>query len=308
MLRATFRQLHTFVLVAETGSFAGAADRLGVSPAAVSDQVRALERKFGYHLFDRRPGTVPVLNEKGTALLRKAPELLDTAREVESLSATASPQRVKVGSGDYILEHLFLPNLARFQLAHPETHIEFVRLSSRQDALQATSSQRMDLAYLALYARPNEPSAEFIGESSAGLFVAPSHPVLRTWNPKSDEKLPMAMPLAGSFLERMVVQMLADAGINDFDVITRAQHPDTLVDLAVAGVGVVCVMREHADQALRENRLIDLGVQLAPFYRFAFRRPNALQIEHLRQFDEFALGLLRTDGKVGGRQAAIAAS
>jgi DNA-binding transcriptional LysR family regulator len=295
MLRVTFRQLQTFVLVAETGSFAGAADRLGVSPAAVSDQVRALERKFGYSLFDRRPGTVPILNDRGTALLRKAPDLLDSAREVESLSALAAPQRVKVGAGDYILEHLFLPNLARFQKAHPETHIEFVRLATRRDAIQATNAHRMDLAYLALYDHPDEPNAEFLGLSKASLLVSPDHPIARGWTPASRDKLPMLMPLAGSVLERIVLQLLTDAGITDFDVVTRAQHPDTLVDLAVAGLGVACAMREHAQDALEHHRLIDLGVPLAPFYRFAFRRANALEAEPLRQFDDFALSLLKND-------------
>ena len=295
MLRATFRQLQTFVLVAETGSFAAAADRLGVSPAAVSDQIRALERKFGYSLFHRRPGTVPLLNDKGTALLRKTPDLLASAREVESLSALASPQRVKVGAGDYILEHLLLPNLAKFQVTHPEVHVEFVRLASRQDAVDWTRSQRMDLGYLALYDQQDDPLAEFVNTSRPSLLVSPKHPIARSWKIGGSEKLPMLMPLVGSYLERITMRMLADAGITDFDVVTRAQHPNTLVELAVAGVGVACAMREHAQTALEDGKLVELSAPLAPMYRYAFRRPNALAIEHLRQFDEFVLSLLRSD-------------
>ena len=295
MLRATFRQLQTFVLVAETGSFAAAAARLGVSPAAISDQVRALEKKFGCKLFDRRPGTVPMLNEKGAALLRKAPELLDTAEEVEELSSAPSPQRVRVGAGDYILEHLFLPNLARFQFAHPKTEIEFVRLTSSQEAVQATSAHKLDLAYVALYGPPREPAGELIGISRPLLFVSPKHPIAGNWTIGSQTKLPMIMPLAGSFLERMVMQILADAGIAEFDVVTRAQHPDTIISLAMAGVGVGCLMREHAHNALKNNMLMSLGVTLPPLYRFAFRRLNALDLMHLREVDEFALTLLRED-------------
>ncbi len=295
MLRATFRQIQTFVLVAETGSFAAAAARLGVSPAAVSDQVRALERKFGCKLFDRRPGTIPALNEKGTALLRKAPELLDAAEEVEGLSAEPAPQRVRVGAGDYVLEHLFLPNFARFQSAHPKTEIEFVRLTLSGEAEQATSANKLDLAYAAVYSRPEEPSAEFIGTSRPLLLVSPKHPLAGTWKVGSKMKLPMIMPLAGSFLERMVVQLLADAGITDFDVVTRAQHPDTIISLAMAGVGAGCLMLEHARNALTSHMLIDLGVTLPPLYRFAFRRPAALQHPYLREVDEFALSILRED-------------
>lgn len=295
MLRATFRQLQTFVLVAETGSFAAAAARLGVSPAAVSDQVRALERKFGCKLFDRRPGTIPALNEKGTALLRKAPELLDAAEEVEGLSAAPAPQRVRVGAGDYVLEHLFLPSVARFQAAHPKTQIEFVRLTSSGEAEQATSTGKLDLAYVAVYARPDQPSAELIGTSRPLLLVSPKHSIVGTWKLGGRQKLPMIMPLAGSFLERTIVQLLADAGITEFDVATRAQHPDTIISLAMAGVGVGCLMLEHARNALMSHMLINLGVTLPPLYRFAFRRPNALEHPYLREVDEFALSILRED-------------
>lgn len=294
MLRATFRQLETFVLVAETGSFAGAADRLGVSPAAVSDQVRALERKFGYRLFDRRPGTVPVLNERGNALLRKAPDLLDSANEVASLSVAISAQRVRVGAGDYILEHLLLPNLASFQLEHPETHIEFVRLQSSSEAVQAAHTQRIDLGYVALYSQPNDPMAEFIGTSKPVLLISPNHPAAN-WRPGLGRMLPMIMPLSGTVLERVLVQILHDAGITEFDVVTRAQRADTMIELAIAGVGAVCLMREHARSAVSSRRLVEIDAPLPPLYRCALRRSHALDVSYLRQVDEFALSLLRSD-------------
>jgi DNA-binding transcriptional LysR family regulator len=295
MLRATFRQLQTFVFVAETGSFAAAAARLGVSPAAVSDQVRALERKFGCKLFDRRPGTVPVLNEKGSALLRKAPELLDAVNEMEGLSAEPPPQRVRVGAGDYVLEHLFLPGLSRFRSAHPTTQIEFVRLSSSQEAARATSANELDLAYSVSCTRSEASAAEFVGISRPVLFVGPNHESAGKWKIGSNTRLPMIMPPAGSPLERMIVHLLAAAGIIEFDVVTRAQHPDTIISLAMANVGAGCLMREHAHNALMSHMLIDLGVTLPPLYRFAFRRPNALEHPYLREVDEFALTILRKD-------------
>ena len=305
MLRATFRQLQTFVLVAETGSFAAAAARLGVSPAAVSDQVRSLERKFGCKLFDRRPGTIPILNEKGMALLRKAPELLNAAEEVEGLSATPQSQRVRVGAGDYVLEHLFMPNLARFQSVHPKTHIEFVRLKATGEAEEETGANRLDLAYVAVYTRPDNPSAEFIGITRPLLFVSPKHPIVDKWRSGSKTKLPMIMPLAGTFLERMIVQLLADAGITDYEIVTRAQHADTIIGLAMAGVGVGCLMHEHARNALSSHMLINLDISLPPLYRFAFRRAGALEHPYLREVDEFALGLLRDDLARGNSDAVV---
>ena len=48
------RQLATFCAVVERESFSQAADRLGVTQPAVSLQVRALEKRLGTQLLDRR--------------------------------------------------------------------------------------------------------------------------------------------------------------------------------------------------------------------------------------------------------------
>ena len=82
------RILKTLVAVAEHGTFAAAANVVGLSPSAVSMQIQALEQHLAAELFDRsrRP---PVLNDKGMALLptaRKIIGLHDSLRD-----AAASP-------------------------------------------------------------------------------------------------------------------------------------------------------------------------------------------------------------------------
>ena len=54
------RHLHTVLAVAETGSFTAAADRLGYTQSAISQQVAALERIVGSPLFERPGGPRPV--------------------------------------------------------------------------------------------------------------------------------------------------------------------------------------------------------------------------------------------------------
>ena len=46
-------QVRVFLAVARNGSFAGAAERLAVTPSAVSQQIRRLEDTCGTKLFDR---------------------------------------------------------------------------------------------------------------------------------------------------------------------------------------------------------------------------------------------------------------
>ncbi|MEO9959905.1 MAG: LysR family transcriptional regulator, partial [Nisaea sp.] len=49
----SLRRLQIFLEVASRGSFAAAADRLGLAQSAVSMQMRTLEQELGADLFDR---------------------------------------------------------------------------------------------------------------------------------------------------------------------------------------------------------------------------------------------------------------
>jgi DNA-binding transcriptional LysR family regulator len=49
----TFDQLRTFSEVIERASFSAAADHLGLSQPAVSQQIRLLEKRFGVRLIER---------------------------------------------------------------------------------------------------------------------------------------------------------------------------------------------------------------------------------------------------------------
>ncbi|NOD89943.1 MULTISPECIES: LysR family transcriptional regulator [unclassified Ruegeria] len=65
----------TLVAIAETGSFAAAADKVYVSQAAIGQQMKRLEDQLQITLFDRSQRT-PRLNQTGWALVPKAKELV----------------------------------------------------------------------------------------------------------------------------------------------------------------------------------------------------------------------------------------
>src|SRR5262245_40618595 len=69
--------LETFTRAAEDGSFTAAARRLGLTQAAVSQRIAALERELGVALFRRHAGRVE-LTDAGR-------RLHDYAREIFSL-------------------------------------------------------------------------------------------------------------------------------------------------------------------------------------------------------------------------------
>jgi DNA-binding transcriptional LysR family regulator len=79
------RHLHTVLAVAETGSFTGAAERLGYTQSAISQQIAALERIVGSPLFDRPGGPRPVhLTEVGQAFCEHAAAIVHRVKAAEA--------------------------------------------------------------------------------------------------------------------------------------------------------------------------------------------------------------------------------
>ena len=84
----SIRFLRTFVTVAREGSFAAAAESLGLTQSAVSLQMKSLEEELRTELFDRTARR-PTLNARGRALLERAEELV---RLYDGLSEAVSDE------------------------------------------------------------------------------------------------------------------------------------------------------------------------------------------------------------------------
>jgi LysR family transcriptional regulator, glycine cleavage system transcriptional activator len=63
------RALHVFEAAARHHSFSAAANELGVTPTAISHQIRQLEEACGMKLFQRRPRPL-LLQAQGLASIR----------------------------------------------------------------------------------------------------------------------------------------------------------------------------------------------------------------------------------------------
>ncbi|CUB04525.1 LysR family transcriptional regulator ArgP [Marinomonas fungiae] len=108
-------QLAAFAAVIEEASFDGAAQRLCVTPSAISQRVKALEDRLGQVLIVRQPPCRPT--EAGQTLLRKVLPML--ALEAEAFAdfqldqpADMAPRRLKIAVNDDSLETWLLPALA----------------------------------------------------------------------------------------------------------------------------------------------------------------------------------------------------
>ncbi|MGE0714870.1 MAG: LysR family transcriptional regulator [Alphaproteobacteria bacterium] len=126
------QSMEAFVKVVEAGSFAAAADGLGLSRAMVSKHVGALEDRLGARLLQRTTRRLN-LTEAGRAYFERAREVLAQIAEAEDLTAAlqTAPRgtlRLNCSTG-FGVRHLS-PALAIFQAQYPDLRVDLT-LSDR---------------------------------------------------------------------------------------------------------------------------------------------------------------------------------
>ena len=112
LLLPPLESLRFFEAAARLQNFARAGVELGVTPAAVAQRVRSLERHLDVPLFERRPRGVR-LNRRGQAYLKEVQRIL---AEVHGVSERQRrwPRRVRVVSVEAVAEKWLVPRLAAF--------------------------------------------------------------------------------------------------------------------------------------------------------------------------------------------------
>ncbi len=136
--------VHTFVAIAEAGSFTAAARRVFRTPSAVSMQMKRLEEQLGRPLFHRHGRSVS-LTPDGEAFLSHSREMLRI--NDEALARFRIPQiegRVRFGAPDDFGTRVLPRILARFATTHPSVDVDVV-LSTTVDVRRRFEAGDLDL-------------------------------------------------------------------------------------------------------------------------------------------------------------------
>ncbi|WP_419741372.1 LysR family transcriptional regulator [Ruegeria sp.] len=125
--------LRVFEAAARTESFSRAASQLNMSPAAVSQQVKALESRLGTPLFHRHAHAV-TLTEAGRAYLPSVQQsllMLETA--TTGLFGETREQRLYVQSVLLFAHGVLAKGLPAFQAAHPQINLSLTTGNANSD-------------------------------------------------------------------------------------------------------------------------------------------------------------------------------
>ena len=145
-------QLRTLRTVAETLNFTRAAERLGLTQSAVSQQIKTLEAELGEPLFLRVKRGV-LLSEAGKLAVQYASRILEESDALkERLSGPGQPLagRVRVAAATQAFVYLFAGLFESFMKAHAGLELSFRTAASTEQTLADILGGEADVGFAGL--------------------------------------------------------------------------------------------------------------------------------------------------------------
>jgi LysR family transcriptional regulator, low CO2-responsive transcriptional regulator len=274
--RTSLRQLRALGAVTSTKSLSAAAQRLSVTPPAVTQQLHLLEEALGgVPLFERTAaGARPTEagQEVLSALERIEAALSDCATAIQALRGMDGG---RVAVGVISTAKYFAPfALAAFQRTHPNVEMR-VTVGNRAETIAALERFELDIAVMG---RPPEHfpiEQAVIGDHPHVIIAASDH-----WLVKR-KQIPLAEVAREAFLLREPgsgtrALMLGFFGAADLPEGRRMEigSNETIKQAVMAGMGIALISAHTIAAEVADGRLAVLDVEGLPVVRqwFVVRR------------------------------------
>ncbi|HEY4372406.1 MAG TPA: LysR family transcriptional regulator [Burkholderiales bacterium] len=252
--------MQVFTRVAELESFTRAAERLDMAPASVSAAVQNLESHLGVRLFTRTTRKIN-LTDDGRAYLERCLRVLAEIEETEAAlkQTQTNPQgklRVEIPTG---LGHMYVtPALPAFSERYPDVQVvmtlndRFVELVEEEVDIIMRIGTLGDSPMVArrLY------EARFVACASPDYLKrhgAPRHPrELAQHNCMGYFSASLGRSARWHFRREGESHTYSPNGT------LHVNNSEALVDLAIAGAGIICLLETSLARAIREGRLVPI--------------------------------------------------
>lgn len=248
--------MRVFARVIDSGSFAGAARELNLSPAVVTRLVADLEEHLGARLINRTTRRL-ALTDIGEAYLERVRAILAEVEEAEALASNAAAEprgHLRVLATPAFAVHQLAKHLARFHALYPKVSIEL----SAPGPVE-TVDEAFDVSLISLTGRPLDGGFVARRLATAEVIVCAAPAYLdrkgRPGHPRELAGFDTMMP--GSMRE---VTFTRAAGgerctlLPSRPVLTTT-HIDTMYAGALHGLGIAGLPSFVVEDALREGAL-----------------------------------------------------
>ncbi len=250
--------LSIFVRSIERGSFAAVAGETGLSPSAVSKIISRLEDRLGVKLMHRTTRRL-VLTQEGETYLDHARRILAAieAAEAAVTAARGLPRGlIRINTGTAFAKHRLLPVLPAFTKAYPDIQFELTISDQRIDAVAA----QVDVTVRVGPLDDSQLIARQIGTVKRIITASPAY-LKRSGLPRCPADLAKHNCLVLSGFTRLAEWPLIEDGRRKLFRVSgslKCDSADMLLDLAVAGYGIVRLGEFLGEEAIAQGRLVRL--------------------------------------------------
>jgi DNA-binding transcriptional LysR family regulator len=252
--------LETFAKAAELSNFTAAARVLGLTQAAVSQRIQALEQALKESLFQRQGGHV-LLTEAGRCLYSYAQRILALHREaIQEITGREAPltgELILAASsvpGEYLLPDL----LSKFQERHPHVQVR-ASVTDSQRVLEQVEQGQVHIGLVGN--RSDSPNLEFrpLAKDELALLVPEKHP----WAGRKRITLaqlatqPLIVREVGSGSRSCLEQALAHVGksLHDLRVTLQLGSNEAIKEAVQRGLGAAVLSTRAVEKELQSGKL-----------------------------------------------------
>ncbi|MEE1314401.1 MAG: LysR family transcriptional regulator [Faecalimonas sp.] len=280
-----FELYKVFYYVASTRSFSEASKCLFISQSAVSQSIKALEKKLDQTLFIRSTKRVQ-LTPEGEILLRHVEPAMHLIQrgEAQLVESAISGGQLRIGASDTICRYFLVPFLERFHKEFPDAHIKVTNqtslkcvelLDSGQVDLIVTNypnsnlSNRYTLKKIAKFRDvfvANDAFAELKGKK-IGLKELLKHPILMLSRHSATSE----------FLHNLFQQRQLDL-VPEIELSSN----DLLIDLAKIGLGIAFIPDFCVKKNAEELFFVETAEEL-PSRELVIAHSNRVPVSKLTQ-------------------------
>lgn len=260
------RLLPAFLAAAQAQNFSAAARQLGVTPAAISKNIRVLEEKLALRLFQRNTHNV-VLTDEGKALLQQVAPLwqaLSATLETAGSAQQAPSGTVRVSMIPGFGRQILMPLIPQFLEHYPQIDLD-LSLDARVvnlvgEGFDVGIGSRVD-PDSRLVARPLYPMQMVVAASPGYLAQHGTpqdpddllqHNCLLHRNPATGRSVKWPLHRHG------------EAKTLELHGRLVASRPEMLLDAALAGLGIVCLARWYAEHHFAQGTLLPVLAECWP--------------------------------------------
>ncbi len=245
------KQFHYVLTLAGAGSFAKAADMLGISQPSLSQYVKKIEQQLGATLFDRTGGSVR-LTDAGQIYIEAGRKILDLERQMQGQFNDLAEHKtgtITVGTSPYRSASMMPAIAKRFQELYPGMHLVVEEMTSAE-LIEATEHGQFDVCLTMLPIDESEFRYEKITEEEMVLAVPSTYPSLPTVtlaeykypavNVSVLHQKPFVMITEGQFMQRVLDHMAKEQGLTFYKAAV-VKSLEAQIAMVRAGVGMALV-------------------------------------------------------------------